>query len=130
MKPSFLAQDRSTSSSPLNNKLIVLLFLISAEGYKSSNRSFLFTLRSFKQEAFKIPLLQNQGDYAMCDYSDLGPSFGQNYDLYLATNCRTNQYSTCSLGKAYEVPYGYSSENALAGSRNFFCDDYEVFYLG
>ena len=67
--------------------------------------------------------------YAMYDYSSYGPTFGGNHDLYLSDSCRTSQSSYSNLGGSYQLPSGFTATTALAGSYNFYCDDYEVFYL-
>lgn len=102
----------------------------SYQNFKSSTRSFLFSLRGSTNTPFKSPVVQNY-NYAVYDYSTYGPTFGSysSGDLYLSNSCRTNKYSRSNLGYAYKLPSGYSSTTALAGSNYFYCDDYEVFYL-
>lgn len=100
----------------------------SAGSYKSSTRSFLFSLRGPSNTAFKSPLFQSY-NYATYDNSGYGPTFGSGHDLYLSNSCRTSKSSYSRLGNAYKLPSGYSGSTALAGSSYFLCDDYEVFYL-
>lgn len=63
-----------------------------------------------------------------------GPTFGGGFDLYLANQCNRNKNSYTNLGYTYKTlsNYKYGGNNAktlLAGSYNFQCSEYEVYYL-
>lgn len=62
-----------------------------------------------------------------------GPTFGQGHDLAISNRCNDNSMSYSFLGETYEPPKGYTTgnleaRNLLAGSYDFICDEYEVFY--
>lgn len=62
-----------------------------------------------------------------------GPTFGGGHDLHLADNCHSTKNSYTNLGHSYQTPknykYGGNAKTMLAGSYNFKCTEYEVYYL-
>ena len=72
--------------------------------------------------------------YASYNNAGYGPTFGGGHDLHIANNCRRSRSSYTNLGYSYATPSNYrysssSAKNMLAGSYNFYCHEYEVFYL-
>lgn len=69
--------------------------------------------------------------YASYNGGTYGPTFGGGHDLYIVNNCRKLKSSYTNLGHSYKVPPRFSSKkrNLLAGSYNFYCAEYEVYYL-
>ncbi|CDW72676.1 UNKNOWN [Stylonychia lemnae] len=75
-----------------------------------------------------------KGPNAINDNYDNGPTFGDGYDLYVATNSNASSKSFTDLGKAYDLPSGmeYQSSEArsyLFGNMNFKTSEVEVYYL-
>ena len=61
-----------------------------------------------------------------------GPTFGNGHDLHIVNSCKTVN-SVTNLGHGYVNPPGYATNTAairdfLAGSYQFYCDDWEVYY--
>ena len=62
--------------------------------------------------------------------NDLGPTFGNGYDISVANNARYNTNSYARFGDTYQLPSKVQNqETVLAGSLNFTPDEVEVFYL-
>lgn len=109
-------------------------FSVSGPGgkYTYSTSSFLFSLKNDLNQQYKMFLYRNY-QYAIHRHNERGPIFGGSHDLLIYNNCHTNTNSYSVLGGSYRPPngYGYGSSQAnnfLAGSHNFKCDEYEVFY--
>ena len=71
--------------------------------------------------------------WAIYSGEHFGPTFGGGWDLHISGNCDENYYSYSNLGDTYNLPDGYingteQTRSLLAGSINFKCDEYEVFY--
>ena len=107
------------------------LCIVSGSGYTYSTASFLFSLKNHLNQQYKMLIYRNHY-YAIRSASSYGPTFGGGYDLKIPNSCHTNSgYS--QLGYTYRPPNGYSygssqAQSVLAGSYNFRCDEYEVFY--
>ena len=71
--------------------------------------------------------------YATYNRKDYGPTFGGGFDFYISNYCNRNKNSYSNLGYTYKTPtnykYGGNAKTLLAGSYNFKCSDYEVYYL-
>ena len=94
--------------------------------YIKSSKAFLFSLNSnVKMMSTKHP------QYSAYNGANYGPTFGGGHDLYIVNNCRHSRSSYTNLGHSYNVPSRFSSQkrNLLAGSYNFYCAEYEVYYL-
>ena len=101
-------------------------------GYKSSNVSFLFSLRNPNNlQPFKCPIITN--GYAIhCNYT-FGAIFGGGHDLLIDNNANSNQSSCSNLGNTYQPPPGYQrgtqqNRELFAGSHSFTPTEVEVFY--
>ena len=103
-------------------------------GYKSSNVSFLFSLRNpDNMQPFKCPIITGNTAKAICCNPLYGANFG-GVNLYIANNACTNQVSSCCfLGTTYQPPPGYQlgtkhTQSLFAGSCNFTPTEIEIFY--
>ena len=117
--------------------IIILNFLILFLGsgqYKSSNVSFLFSLRNpNNMQPFKCPIINGKNVQAIYCNSSYGATFGGGHDLYIANNANTNQYLYSNLGHTYQPPAGYQyntpqTQSLFAGSYKFTPTEIEVFY--
>ena len=130
----FFVGSRFVSGSNSTRSRVLIL------GWFSSDEEFLFSLGNRVARAFKMALQQWR---AMISRGGGGPTFGGwrgpgnvHYrwaDLHIADKCDTNTNSFSNLGRAYQLPAGYSygtaeTQSLLAGSENFKCDEYEVFH--
>ncbi|KAL9962235.1 hypothetical protein ACROYT_G031317 [Oculina patagonica] len=75
------------------------------------------------------------GSYHQASYgcSRYGPSFGDGFDIHIATYASSNRNSYSRLGYSYNLPAGQSFDSSftqsfLAGSYTFQPDEVEVFY--
>ena len=116
--------------------IIILNFLILFLGsqHKSSNVSFLFSLRNpNNMQPFKCPIINGKNCYAIHCHSSCGARFGGGCDLHIVNNANTNQSSGSNLGDTYQAPAGYQygtpqTQSLFAGSRNFTPTEIEVFF--
>ena len=117
--------------------IIIVNFLILYLGspqHKSSNVSFLFSLRNpNNMQPFKCPIINSKNVHAIYCHPSYGATFGGSYDLHIANNANTNQNSFSNLGYTYQRPAGYQrgtpqTQSLFAGSRNFTPTEIEVFY--
>ena len=112
---------------------LLILFLGSAQ-WKSSNVSFLFSLRNpNNMQPFKCPIINGQNGYAIYCNPSYGATFGEGFDLHIYNNANTNQYSYSNLGNTYQAPAGYQyytpqTQSLFAGSYKFTPTEIEVFY--
>jgi hypothetical protein len=86
---------------------------------------FLFTLRntrSLPPQTFALTKPQ----YAMLCTANCGPTFGDGFDLYVASAATTSSESYSILGQSYALPAGCTSD-LLAGTRSFTVSEVEVF---
>ena len=101
--------------------------------YKSSNSSFLFSLRNKDNLApFIANIKQGQEQKAIYSYYAFEPTFGGGYDLHICNNPQTNQSSFSNFGSTYQLPPGYvygseQAKNLLAGQYKFLTTEIEVF---
>ena len=118
-----------------SNKLfLIFFFLLLGSGWKSSNVSFLFSLRNpNNMQPFKCPIINGKnGNAIYCDPS-YGAIFGGSNDLHIVNNANTDQNSYGNLGYTYQPPAGYQyntqqTRSLFAGSYNFTPTEIEVFY--
>ena len=109
-------------------------FIIPAKGgYARSSKAFLFSLKNQLNRQFKMLQDAYYSHAAIHDYAGYGPTFGGGHDLNLRDSCNSNTRSKASLGHTYREPTGHGGGSSqvnslLAGSRNFRCDEYEVFF--
>ena len=117
--------------------IIILNFLILFLGSthcKSSNVSFLFSLRNpNNMQPFKCPIINGRNGYAIYCSPSYGAIFGGGHDLIIYNNANINQNSYSNLGNTYQAPAGYQyntpqTQSLFAGSRNFTPTEIEVFY--
>ena len=107
----------------------VLVVVISA--MIPSDKAFVFSLKNV-DKPYKMAVQQSEQYYATGNRYSVGPTFGWG-DFYIANSCATTTGSVSDLGATYELPAGYvrgtvETRSLLAGSPNFKCDEYEVFY--
>ncbi|XP_064646861.1 uncharacterized protein LOC135499827 isoform X2 [Lineus longissimus] len=97
-----------------------------AGAYKTSNRSFIFSLVN---NAGNPPTKYNikRQKYAVVNHRSHGPIFGAGADLSIASNCLDGEECYSNL------PHSYDGENVsnltLNGTQYFDIEDYEVFTL-
>ena len=75
-----------------------------------------------------------KSNYGIYSNNGYGPTFGGGHDLYISNACNANKNSYSNLGHSYATSskFGYGSNAAkslLAGSYNFYVNEYEVYYL-
>ena len=91
-----------------------------SNGYKSDEKGFLFSLDSKEVYANKK---ENYGIYC---YNDKGPTFGGGHDLFIDDNCNKNNENYDNSSHSYDTD---GQKNALAGTKYFYVEDYEVYEL-
>ena len=95
--------------------------------------SFIFSLKNkdnlspFTCEIHAFP------EAAIGRLSAVGPTFGDGYDLVIASNANSNTQSYTYLGHTYRAPSGYitgdpNTKSLLAGTYRFSVTEIEVFY--
>jgi hypothetical protein len=91
-----------------------------------SRKSFLFTI---KNPHGLEPHIFAQKDEASAIYDNAsdGPTFGANHDLYVCTQCHTQNNSYSTLGNTYTNDTGIAGTAVLTGEKNFFVKEIEVF---
>ncbi|KAG4084043.1 TLD-domain-containing protein [Neocallimastix lanati (nom. inval.)] len=96
-------------SSPSNNY-----------NYKADPDSFIFSLDTCQ----KLEKVGNR-EFAVCHYSNRGPTFGGGHDIFIFSECRTNSKSYCYPGFTYK-----SISTMKPKWKNYFkVDDYEVYLI-
>ena len=89
--------------------------------YYEDKDAFIFSLDKKKKYLLKVDKI----NYAVCMWSDQGPSFGDGNDLQISNNClhNNNSYNNC--------PSSFQTEkNELNGGKNnFTVKDYEVYSI-
>jgi len=96
----------------------------------STQKSFLFSLRSSKGEILKLTPRENDSNHVYCGRS-YGPTFGGGHDLYLNSNM-TSMSNYCNPYTFKTIPLGYSgtyTTSTLAGAYNFSVKEIEVFSI-
>ena len=91
-----------------------------SNGYKTDERGFLFSLDS--KEVYS----NKKSNYGIYCYSDKGPTFGGGHDLFIDDNCNKDNESFDNSNHSYET---YGKKYALAGTKYFYVEDYEVYEL-
>ncbi|PFX14978.1 uncharacterized protein LOC111344133 isoform X2 [Stylophora pistillata] len=110
----------------------------SSGGYGYTSKAFIFSLRNSRGlQPFKSMVIQPQ--YAIYKMSSFGPTFGYNYNIYIADNANSQmrassytKFSRYSSGSYSSFPVGSwrrDQSSILAGSQNFEITDWEVFYV-
>jgi len=90
-----------------------------SNGYKSGEHGFLFSLDN------KEIYYNKKNDYDIYCYSDKGPAFGGGHDLFIDDNCNKDNENYDNSDHSYNTGKKY----ALAGSKYFYVEDYEVYQL-
>jgi hypothetical protein len=89
--------------------------------YYEDNEAFIFSLNKKRKYYPKI----GDKSFAVCMWSDRGPSFGRGNDLTLHNNCLHNNYSYNDCPDTYPT-----EKNELNGGEyNFTVKDYEVYSI-
>ena len=91
-----------------------------SNGYKTGNHGFLFSLD--KREIY----CNKNNNYDIYCYSDKGPTFGGGHDLFIDDNCNKNNENYDNSSHSYDTE---GQKNALAGTKYFYVEDYEVYQL-
>ena len=97
-------------------------------GWINTKNAFLFQANKYiKMQASVRP------QHAMYSALNLNPFFGNGMRMY--DKCNTKKSSYSYPGYAYQLPASYSygqlaSRELLAGSYNFYCNEYEVYTKG
>ena len=118
-----------------NEGISIFYQLVSSPcGNRRSSTAFLFSLVN-KPGAGPVTFRLPASSYGNAIYScsGYGPTFGNGWDIYIASEASSNTNSYSNLGHTYNPPYGHShgsefAKSFLAGSYNFQPDEVEVFY--
>lgn len=95
--------------------------------YASSEKSFLFRLKTPCDEQPPIKYEVKKKIFAIGHMASKGPVFGAGADLLLADSCHLNEDSYSNLPHSYDGPD--ASVDTLFGSYYFTAVDYEVFTI-
>ena len=90
-----------------------------SNGYKSGEHGFLFSLDN------KEIYYNKKNNYDIYCYSDKGPACGGGHDLFIDDNCNKDNESYDNSDHSYNTGKKY----ALAGTKYFYVEDYEVYQL-
>ena len=90
-----------------------------SNGYKSGEHGFLFSLDN------KEIYYNKKNNYDIYCYSGKGPAFGGGHDLFIDDNCNKDNESYDNSDHSYNTGKKY----ALAGTKYFYVEDYEVYQL-
>lgn len=103
------------------------IFPLGPTRHLSSYSSFLFSIYNPSNTApLKLEVIADQNASAIYTDEELGPTFGKNYDLKIAS-----PQSSSSLGTTYRRPPEISADAAdsfFASTPSFTVDEIEVFY--
>ena len=91
-----------------------------SNGYKSGSKGFLFSLDN--KEIYN----NKKNEYDIYCYSDKGPVFGGGHDLFIDDNCNKDNENFDNSNHSYDT---YGKKYALAGTKYFYVEDYEVYQL-
>ena len=91
-----------------------------SNGYKSGSKGFLFSLDN--KEIYN----NKKNEYDIYCYSDKGPAFGGGHDLFIDDNCNKDNENFDNSNHSYDT---YGKKYALAGTKYFYVEDYEVYQL-
>ena len=113
--------------------IVYFSFLLGSGQYKSSNASFLFSLRNPNNtQPFKCPIINGKNGHAIYCNPSYGAAFGGGHDMCIYDNANSNTSSYSNLGYTYQPPpgyqYGTQQTKSFAGSYNFTPTEVEVFY--
>jgi hypothetical protein len=102
----------------------------SSSGYKadSSQKSFLFTVKNPRGSDGRKFVMASSANAIRC-YSSFGPTFGNNYDIYVANGCNENTSSYTNLGSAFTNDTGIDGSQVFTGEYNFTVKEIEVFLI-
>ncbi len=108
----------------------------SDDDFVADPKAFIFSLLNKEEKPFKV-LCSNEGQYAICCFSEFGPCFGgyddNITDIFISSDSHINNYvnSRCDFGYSYQHPDYLKdtnkSQNILAGSYDFETVEIEVF---
>ena len=125
---------RSFEENRRTNFFIFFFFAESSGGYGYTSKAFIFSLRNVRGVSpFKSMVTQPQ--YAIYKSSGYGPTFGYNYNIYIANNANAGASSYINFGRYSSGSYSAfpgsvrSQSTFLTGTKNFLINDWEVFYL-
>jgi hypothetical protein len=100
----------------------------SSNEWKSDANAFIFSLTNNDNKPLKMQADPNEHEYSICCDPKCGPSFGFDYDIYIAN---TTMYSYSNLGNTFKHPQYEKGTNEaqtfLAGSFYFQLDEIEVY---
>jgi len=100
------------------------------EEYESSAVSFLFSLKDHAGVGpVKMSIKSDKTASAILQGSNYGPTFGNDCDLYVASNANTKSSSYCNVDCTYQRPSNIDDPYFLTGAYNFTASDYEVFLV-
>jgi hypothetical protein len=102
----------------------------SSNSYKPDNtrKSFVFSVKNPHNIEFKSFVVQSSS-YAIYCNGGHGPTFGNGYDIYVATNCNANNSSSTRLGCAYPNVTDIGERQIFTGQQNFMVKEIEVFTI-
>ena len=91
-----------------------------SENYKKGTNGFIFSLDNNE-------IYYNKNSKCnICCYSVYGPTFGAGCDFHISDNCDKNNISYDKSGISYDTK---GKKYALAGTCNFYVEDYEVYKI-
>ena len=91
-----------------------------SNNYKTGSNGFIFSLND------KAIYYNKNSNYNIYCGSSCGPTFGGGSDFLLCDNCNTSNSSYDNSNHSYDTK---GKSNALAGTKNFYVKDYEVYQL-
>ena len=95
-----------------------------------SNEAFIFSLKcNANLPPTKMKINTNNNDNAIYDYSEYGPTFGEGYDIHIASNSNASEESYSNIGPTYDKPDDMFDPDFLNGQRNFEVSEIEVFQV-
>ena len=83
---------------------------------------FLFSL----DNKLKLELVKAR-THAMYGNPTYGPTFAGNHDLYICDNCFFANSSYNNVGYSYKLPANAQADTVLAGEKQFYVEEYEVY---
>ena len=100
----------------------------SCGNYQASPKAFLFALHCHSGLG-PTKMAQNgrQPQRAVYDSNTNGPTFGNNYDVYVANNANGNTSSYTNIGGTYQCPAGQTANTFLTGAYNYTAAEVEVY---
>ena len=92
--------------------------------YQADPDAFIFSL-----DASQKFVQWRNFNYSVYHHSSYGPSFGNGYDIYISSGCKSNQSSHCNSGHSYGFFNSYNMIYVGNQQIAFQVTDYEVYLI-